>query len=370
MVMSQTTDRRRNRLIEQLAGEGIEKAIITHSLNILYLTGVRIKPYERFMALILDVKGKEGVLMLPSLEKSVIIDGNVAKVLIEDHEDPVNKLLEVLDTAAIIGVEKKVLSLFFSEGIARRPAIKLVDIGSMITNLRTCKAPDEIERIKTAAAHGDGILFDIRDYLNVGVTEKEITYHLMERMSLIPGVLMDEFVIQVLGGVNSANPHGMASERALEKGDSVTIDFGVHYADYWSDLTRTFFVGDPDPQFKTIYQTVLDAQKSAIDRIHPGAPICGVDSAARAIIETSGFGKFFIHRTGHGIGLDIHELPSVHGQNTEILKEGMVITVEPGIYMPGLGGVRIEDDVVVNADGCTVINTYPKDYKDMVIRGD
>lgn len=368
MVMKQTTDRRRNRLIEQLAGEGIEKAIITHPLNILYLTGVRIKPYERFMALILDVKGKEGVLMLPSLEKSVKTNCNVAKVLIEDHEDPVNKLLEVLDTAAIIGVEKKVLSLFFSEGIAHRTAIELVDIGSMIMSLRTCKALDEIEQIKTAAVHGDGIFSDIRDYLKVGVTEKELTFYLMERMSLIPGVLMDEFVIQVLGGVNAANPHGTAGERPFEKGDSVTIDFGVHYGNYWSDLTRTFFVGDPDPQFNTIYQTVLDAQKSAIDRIRPGVPICEVDRAARAIIETSGFGKFFIHRTGHGIGLDIHELPSVHGQNTEILKEGMVMTVEPGIYLPGLGGVRIEDDVVVNEDGCTVLTTYPKGYEDMVKR--
>jgi Xaa-Pro dipeptidase len=369
MILNQATDRRRNRLIEQLASEGIEKAIITHPLNILYLTGARIKPYERFLALILDVKAKEGTLMLPSLEKSVKTDGNVANVLIEDHEDPVDKLLEVLDAAAIIGIEKQVLSLFFAEGIARRPAIELVDIGSMIMSLRTCKASDEIERIKTAAAHGDGIISDIRDYLTVGVTEKEITFHLMERMSMIPGVLMDEFVIQVLGGINAANPHGMAGERPFEKGDSVTIDFGVHYADYWSDLTRTFFVGDPDPQFKAIYQTVLDAQKSAIDRIRPGGPIWEVDRAARAIIETSGFGSFFIHRTGHGIGLDIHELPSVHEQNTEILKEGMVMTVEPGIYLPGLGGVRIEDDVVVNEDGCTVINTYPKDYEDIVKRG-
>jgi Xaa-Pro dipeptidase len=368
MIMRQRTDRRKNRLIEQLAGEGIEKAIITHPLNILYLTGVRIKPYERFMALILDVKKKEGVLMLPSLEKSLKTNGSVAKVLIEDHEDPVNKLLAVLDTAVIIGVEKKALSLFFSEGITRRTAIELVDIGSMIMSFRTCKAADEIESIKAAAAHGDGIFSNIRDYLKVGVTEKEITFHLMERMSLIPGVLMDEFVIQVLGGVNAANPHGTAGDRPFEKGDSVTIDFGVHYADYWSDLTRTFFIGDPDPQFKTIYQTLLDAQESAIDTIRPGVPICEVDRAARAIIETAGFGKFFIHRTGHGIGLDIHELPSVHEQNTEILKEGMVMTVEPGIYLPGLGGERIEDDVVVNEDGCTVITTYPKDYENMVKR--
>ena len=152
--MSQTTDQRTKRLIEQLACEGIEKAIITHPLNILYLTGVRIKPYERLVALILDVKAKAGVLLLPSLEKSVKTDGSLAKVLIEDHEDPVDKLLEVLDTAAIIGVEKQVLSLFFSEGIARRQAIEFVDIGAMIMDLRICKAADEIDRIHAAEING------------------------------------------------------------------------------------------------------------------------------------------------------------------------------------------------------------------------
>lgn len=355
--------------MERLADEGAEKTIISDPTNILYLTGSKIKPYERFLALVLDSKEKKTTFILPSLEKSVNTDQTIAKVLFGDHEDPIGKLMDVLDNTKTIGVEKEYLSMSLVEKVADRHGDRLLDIGPLVRNLRLCKNSDEIENIKTAAAYGDEILEEIKEYLLPERTEKEITFDLIKRMSLKSGVMLDEFVIQVLSGINSANPHGMGGDKKIEKGDPITIDFGVNYSHYWSDCTRTFFLGNPDPRYKTIYQVVLDAQKKAITQVRPGTPICEVDMAARQVIEKAGYGEFFIHRTGHGIGLDIHELPSVHGQNKRILKEGMVITVEPGIYLPSLGGVRIEDDVVVNGEGCTVLNAYPKDFEDMIVVG-
>lgn len=353
--------------MERLAEEGVEKAIISDPTNILYLAGAKIKPYERFLALVLDSKKKKTTFILPSLEKSVNTDPAIAKVLYGDHEDPIDKLMDVLDNTETIGVEKEYLSMSLAEKVADRHGDRLLDIGPLVLDLRRYKSPQEIENIQTAVDYGDRILEEIKRYLRPGRTEKEITFELMKRMSLKSGVMLDEFVIQVLSGINSENPHGMAGDKKIEKGDPITIDLGVNYAHYWSDCTRTFFLGLPDPRYKTIYQVVLDAQKKAITQVRPGTPICEVDMAARQVIEKAGYGEFFIHRTGHGIGLDIHELPSVHGQNKRILREGMVITVEPGIYVPGLGGVRIEDDVVANGEGCTVLNAYPKDFEDMLV---
>ena len=354
--------------MKSLSDNGIEKAMVSNPTNILYLTGTRIKPYERFLAFILDSKSQKTTFILPSLEKSVNTDSTISKVFCGDHEDPMKKLMDVLGACEILGVEKDYITLSLSEKVADQDGVQLVDISPLIQELRLCKDSEEINNIKIAIGYSDQVLGEIRKQIRAGRTEKEITFDMLQRMSLKPGVRLAEFIIQVLSGENSANPHGTAGDKKIETGDPITIDFGIEYAHYWSDCTRTFFPGKPDPQFESIYRVVLEAQKKAIAKIRPGIPIHEIDLSARQAIEKAGYGEFFIHRTGHGIGLDIHELPSVHGQNEEILKEGMVITVEPGIYIPGAGGVRIEDDVVVSGEGGAVLNTYPKEYEDMIIK--
>ncbi len=358
---------RRKRLFEHLTDSGVEIAMATSPVTVLYLTGTKIKPYERFMALVLNSKTGEATFILPGLERSVNTDKTIAEVFYGDHEDPFSKLMDVLKTFNILGIEKDWLSFTLAEKIGDLFDGRFVDISPPLRELRLSKDSDEVDNIKTAAAFNDQIYGKIRERLHPGLKEKEIAFLVLQCMSSKPGVSMDSPVIQVLGGRNSANPHGSSGDRRIEKGDPVTIDFGVNFAHYWSDTTRTFFLGDPEPQFETIYRTVLEAQKRAIEKVRPGVPMREIDLTARKVIEEAGYGASFIHRTGHGIGLDIHEMPSVHNRNASRLQEGMVITVEPGIYLPGLGGVRIEDDVVVVEEGCLVLTDFPKQYEDMII---
>jgi Xaa-Pro aminopeptidase len=168
------------------------------------------------------------------------------------------------------------------------------------------------------------------------------------------------FAPAVLTGANSALPHGSSGGRELAPGDLLIVDIGAAVGGYHADITRTYVVAaEPDARQLELFEVVREAQRAGIAAARPGTPCREIDRAARSVIETAGFGAFFVHRTGHGLGLDVHEPPSLHAQNDEQLLEGAVITVEPGVYLPGYGGVRIEDDVVVTASGPEVLTRAP-----------
>lgn len=372
--MYQTFDHRRKRLADRATENGIEKIMICDPVNILYLTGVKITPYERFIALILESETQKSSFILPDLEKGRVKNNAIAEKLYGDHEDPFVLAADLLTGCKVLGAEKSGLTVAAAEKINAAlkrkldiPSYRLTDISELITDLRLCKDPDEVEKLQRAGQFSDQILEEIKENIRIGSTEKQITFDIMQAMAQKPDLMIDTFVIQVLCGNRSANPHGNTSDQRIEKGDPVTIDFGVCYANYWSDCSRTFFVGMPHSKMEEIYQCVLQAQTDAIERVRPGIPLRDVDLAARKVIEDGGYGEFFIHRTGHGIGLSIHEAPSVHRNNTTLLKEGMVFTIEPGIYLPGIGGVRIEDNVVVTREGAKVLIHYPKAIADMVL---
>jgi Xaa-Pro dipeptidase len=162
-------------------------------------------------------------------------------------------------------------------------------------------------------------------------------------------------------GPNSANPHAMPGDRVLQTGDLVVVDWGASYGGYASDLTRTLVLGKPSPQQQSIASAVLQANTSGRGAGRPGIPAGDVDRAARKEIEKAGYGQYFTHRTGHGLGMEAHETPYMYAENTLILEPGMVYTVEPGIYLPGDGGVRIEDNVVVTLDGCRTLSNLPRE---------
>ena len=358
---------RRERLFQYLDDCDLAAAMLNHPLTIAYFAGVKIKPYERFVVLVFDGRERTVTLILPSLEKSAEADAGVAKVLYGDHEDPLACLTELIDAVDGVGVEKDSLVVSQAELVSDRLKTQLVDISRFVLGLRLCKDEAEIASIRQAARYGDGFLAQIVPRLKSGSTEKAIMFAMLEAMSQQPGVLLDEYVIQVLSGVNSANPHGSSGDKVLEKGDAVTIDFIVNYRHYWSDCTRTFFVGRPQDDLEEIYRVVLDAQQQALETVRAGVALRDIDLAARRVIEKAGYGDYFVHRTGHGLGLDIHEAPSIHGNNNDMIMPGMIFTVEPGIYVPGLGGVRIEDDVVLTDRGSEILTTYPKDFESMVI---
>jgi Xaa-Pro dipeptidase len=199
--------------------------------------------------------------------------------------------------------------------------------------------------------------------IRAGMTEREIGTELVLQTLLAGSDSELPFAPIVASGPNSALPHAAVTDRRLQKGDLLTLDWGAAKNGYIADLTRTFAIGDVDPELKRVYETVKAANAAAKAIARPGVTAAEVDAAARKVITKAGYGEFFTHRVGHGLGLEGHEDPSMHGRNELTLSAGVTFTIEPGIYLPGRGGVRIEDDVVITADGCESLSTYPRELR-------
>jgi Xaa-Pro aminopeptidase len=227
---------------------------------------------------------------------------------------------------------------------------ELVPIGNDITRLRRIKTSRELEKIKKAEAIGDQVFTEILDYIKPGMTELEIAARL-EYLLKVNGGQTISFPAIVASGVNSSMPHAVPSDKKIEKGDFLTMDFGCVYEGYCSDMTRTIVIGKASQKQKDIYALVLKAQLAALDTIRAGLQGKEVDKVARDIIYNAGYEGCFGHGLGHGVGLNIHESPRLSLLEEDILEEGMTETVEPGVYIKGFGGVRIEDLVVVTAEG-------------------
>ena len=237
--------------------------------------------------------------------------------------------------------------------------ITLVPLNGAMNKLRRQKDANELENIEMAAYIADEAFGYICDFIKPGVSERDIALELEGYMRR-KGASSISFDIIVASGVRSALPHGVASEKIVEMGDFVTMDFGCMYNGYCSDMTRTIVMGQASKKQKMIYNTVLEAQMKALEAIRPGISGFEVDKIARDIIAEKGYGEYFGHGLGHGVGLEIHEAPRLSPLGKDILAQGMVVTDEPGIYIPDFGGVRIEDLVVVTEDGYRVLSKSPK----------
>lgn len=230
--------------------------------------------------------------------------------------------------------------------------------------LRVHKYCDEIAKIRQAAAIADQALRTVMPMIRPGITEKALADQI-EMAVRLAGGSKTAFDTVVVSGARGALPHGRPTDKKLAAGELVTIDFGAVYQHYCSDMTRTFVLGNVSPELKALYDTVLIAQQSARDAVRPGIRCQELDAVARDIIVAAGYGDHFSHNLGHGLGLDVHETPAISPQNTQSLETGMVITIEPGIYIPGLGGVRIEDDVLVTESGSEVLTQSPRAWKEI-----
>ena len=236
----------------------------------------------------------------------------------------------------------------------------LVPISGLIEELREVKDEEEIATIKKACEIADAGFKYILDYIKPGVSEIEIANRLDFHMREL-GATSVSFDTIVASGYRSAMPHGVASEKLIEQGDFVTLDFGCYYNGYVSDMTRTVSVGEPDSKLKEIYEVVLQAQLKVNEAAKPGMTGVEVDSIARDYITEKGYGEYFGHSNGHGIGLEIHEGPNTSQKSPKVLVENNVITNDPGIYIDGLGGVRIEDDLLLTKNGNEVLTFSPKE---------
>jgi Xaa-Pro aminopeptidase len=258
---------------------------------------------------------------------------------------------EVAQQAKKLGIQK----LGFEEDFLSYSSFKLYDkeieselvpFSGVIEKLRLIKTDAELKILKVAADIADAAFKHILDFLRPGKTELEVSNEL-EFFMRRAGATSSSFDTIVASGHRSALPHGVASEKVIEAGDMVTMDYGCYYNGYVSDITRSVAVGEPDAKLKEIYDIVLEAQLRGMAGIKPGLTGKEADAITRDYITEKGYGEYFGHSTGHGIGLEIHEGPGLSMKSDVILEPGMVVTCEPGIYIPGLGGVRIEDDTLI-----------------------
>lgn len=238
-------------------------------------------------------------------------------------------------------------------------AANTLDVGDLFLNLRACKAPEEIAKMQRAVDISEAALQATMDWARPGLTERQIADRLGAEM-LERGSHGHAF-LTVLAGEKTGLPHGNMADRVWGENEFLLIDFGATYQDYPADITRTFCYGEPTSQMRAMYDAVYGANKAAREFARPGVTCSEVDRVARAVIEAAGLSQYFIHRLGHGLGLSVHELPNIVDGNDQVLQPGMVFTIEPGVYIPGIGGVRIEDNVVVTEGGIDVLTAYPRE---------
>ena len=320
----------------------VDAALITSTPNLFYFTNA-----APLVGGYLVVTLEEETLLVPELEYEQAKEE--AKVSVEKFKK-MDELYEYLKRFKSLAVEGT-MNVSFSNALKEKASIKefkLLD--DVIKDLRMIKSEEEIKLIKDACRLADiGVMTAIEE-ISEGRREKEVAAK-VEYVMKMEGAEKPAFDTIIASGHRSALPHWVASDKRIERGDLVVIDLGALYRHYNSDITRTIVVGSPNEKQKEIYEIVLEAQKKSVKEARPGMTAKELDSIARKVIEEYGYGDKFIHSLGHGIGLQVHEWPRVSQYDETVLKEGMVVTIEPGIYIPKFGGVRIEDTVVITKNG-------------------
>ncbi|MDR0269794.1 Xaa-Pro peptidase family protein [Paenibacillus sp.] len=343
--------------------KGLDSLLVTDPKHVYYLTGFASDPHERFLGLLL-VRGEEPVLITPALDaEAAHAASSVQNIVTHSDTDNPYELLKQQFKGSIgtLGIEKEQLTVArYEELTAVVSAKQYSDIGPLLRSMRVKKSPEEVKRMKHAIHLIEEVLRQGLKSVKAGVTEIEIVAELEYLMKKL-GAGGPSFDTMVLSGLKTALPHGTPGDHKIQHGDLLMFDMGVYADGYASDITRTFAVGEISSELKSIYNAVLEANLQGIQAIKPGVTLASVDQAARNAIEKAGYGPYFLHRLGHGLGIDVHEYPSVHGNNTDLVQSGMIFTVEPGVYVAGLGGVRIEDDIFVTENGVEVLTSYPKE---------
>lgn len=325
-----------------------------------YFTGYVAMPLERLTMLVLPVAGPV-VLVVPELEapRVVRIPDLFDVRPWGETEQPVSIVAGLLKGARRIAIGDQTWSTFLLQLQEQMDAAVFVQASSLTARLRMRKDPDEVAMLRRAGAAADRVVGRLAGIAFSGRTERELS-RLISDMLIEEGHETVEFAI-VGSGPNGASPHHNASDRVIQTGDAVVCDFGGSLGGYWSDTTRMFVVDHPPEGFEEPFRVLRLAQAAAVDAVRPGVTAASIDAAARDVIARAGYGEYFIHRTGHGIGTDVHEHPYIVEGNETVLEPGMTFSIEPGIYLPGRFGMRIEDIVAVTPDGVERLNTSPRD---------
>jgi Xaa-Pro dipeptidase len=358
------------KLIDLAAKRGVDCVAVMPGANMSYLTGLSFHLMERPTVAFFPVRGKPAF-VLASFEATKPATGPVAidwqLFPWSDEEGPVGAFAAASKALVLSGktlaVEELVMRVRELRLIeASAPRVQFADAGPLLANLRMHKDEAEIAQMRQAVAITEAALGALLEKIHVGMTEREIAGELLIEM-LRRGAESLSFDPIVLSGPNTALPHGVPSDRRVQAGDLLLFDFGTFAGGYASDITRTFFVGQASDELRRVYDVVKRANEAGRKAARPGVEIQEVDRAARKVIADAGYGQYFTHRTGHGLGLEVHEPPFACEGDTTILEPGMTFTVEPGVYQPGIGGVRVEDDVVITQNGSESLTTFDRELR-------
>ena len=327
--------------------------------SIWYLTGVDVAPYERLFALLLQ-KDKEPVLFV---NKLFFIPEDITYPLVwhTDSDDPVAQIASYVDPSRPLGIDKEWPARFLIPLMEALPSLQVQLSSDCVDDCRAIKDEEEKEKMRIASRINDLVISRAKDYVKVGMTEKQVAAFI-DNEYLKEGCEGPSFTTIVSFGANAADPHHEPDDTVLKEGDCILFDIGCRKDRYCSDMTRTYFCGQPREEYAKIHDLVRSANEKAEAMIRPGIPICELDRAARELIRAAGYGEYFNHRLGHFIGQTDHEKGDVSETNTTLTKPGMIFSIEPGVYLPGRFGVRVEDLVLVTEDGCEVLNKIDKHY--------
>lgn len=347
-----------------LVENNIDAAFVTTPDNVFYISGFKSNPHERLLGVMI-FKEAEPFLICPKME---IPDAKAAGWSYEviGHEDTEDSMVVLANAIQARGVNPLNFAIEKSHLIVERleslqqlfPQANYVRLDEKINAMRVIKDETELEKLRKAA--------ELADYaIEVGCKEIAEGKTEIEILTAIESAIQEKgckmsFETMVLSGPKTASPHGVPGSRKIQKGDMILFDLGVIYEGYCSDITRTVAYGEPSEAQKDIYNAVLAANMNAIAAVKPGVRAMDLDKIARDTITDAGYGEYFTHRLGHGLGISVHEFPSITGTNDMTMETGMVFTIEPGIYKSDVTGVRIEDDVVVTKDGVEVLTKFPK----------
>ena len=338
---------------------GIGQLFITDPAAFTYLSGEAFFSGERMVGLLLQ-DDAQPIVLINELFTLQDTDGVIVYTH-SDTDDPMAQLAALLKDNTVLGVDKNMTAGFLLKLMEHWNG-KIINGSAAVDIVRQLKDADEQQKMIAVSAINDRVIEALICCVSKDKTELELAADCSSLQKQF-GCDCDSFSPIIGFGANGADPHHETDESRGKRGDSVILDIGGKLNGYCSDMTRTVFLGEVSEEGRKVYDIVLEANKRGIAAAKPGARFCDVDNAARSYITELGYGPYFTHRTGHSIGTDVHEAGDVSGSNTDVLKAGMCFSVEPGIYLPGKFGVRIEDLVMITEDGCRVLNSADKELR-------
>ncbi len=346
---------------KQMMAQQVSHLILGPSANLFYLTGLSPMPDERLQLLVIPAQG-EPALVLPELYRTMVEEAGGGWTLYTwgDGQPPEQALQKLLAGVTKAAVDEQLWAMHLLQLLPFLQNAQLVEASQVVGEVRMHKDSQELQLLKKAAELADAVVPWVIPQLHEGITEKQVAF-LIERCMREAGAEGISFRPVVGFGPGSADPHHTASDLPLQKGQMVVMDFGCKWKGYCSDMTRTICFGKATPEMRQVYEIVLAANRAGFAAAKAGTPCEQVDAAARKVITDAGYGEYFIHRTGHGLGLDDHEETYIVAGNRRPLEEGLVFSIEPGIYLPGRFGVRIEDIAAMTPEGVWCLNECPRE---------